>query len=161
MNKKLRNVSETSSIYTINNIRYLKANDLTNELEVKKDKLIEEHQIKRDKLIQEGINKIHQIQKEEKKEFDNKIKKLREAFYTKHFKKYNQAERELIDKMKEFDDTKQIENENFDRIINETKKQGIYLSPQMQEQTLKYIEYTKQKKYGYLEDERYNSSLNI
>ena len=32
----------------------------------------------------------------------------------------------------------------------------------MQEQTLKYIEYTKQKKYyGYSDEDRYNSSLNI
>ena len=140
----------------------MKANDLTNELEVKKDKMIESYQRKREQLIEEGLTKIHQLQNEEKKKFNKKIEKLRKDFYKKHYKKYNQKEKKLEDTLKDFTDANQIENANFDRIMNETKKQGIYLSPKMQEQTLKYIKYTKQKKYyGYSDEDRYNSSLNI
>ena len=140
----------------------MKANDLTNELEVKKDKMIESYQRKREQLIEEGLTKIHQLQNEEKKKFNKKIEQLRRDFYKKHYEKYNQEEKKLEDTLKDFTDANQIESANFDRIMNETKKQGIYLSPKMQEQTLKYIKYTKQKKYyGYSDEDRYNSSLNI
>ena len=140
----------------------MKANDLTNELEVKKDKMIESYQRKREQLIEEGLTKIHQWENEEKEKFNKKIEQLRRDFYKKHYEKYNQEEKKLEDTLKDFTDANQIENANFDRIMNETKKQGIYLSPKMQEQALKYIEYTKQKKYyGYSDEDRYNSSLNI
>ena len=140
----------------------MKANDLTNELEVKKDKMIESYQRKREQLIEEGLTKIHQLQNEEKKKFNKKIEQLRRDFYKKHYEKYNQEEKKLEDTLKDFTDANQIESANFDRIMNESKKQGIYLSPKMQEQTLKYIKYTKQKKYyGYSDEDRYNSSLNI
>lgn len=153
---------QTVILFLYKNHRYLKANDLTNELEVKKDKMIESYQRRREQLIEDGLAKIHQLQNEEKKQFNNKIEQLRRDFYKKHYEKYNQAEKKLEDTLKDFIDANQIENANFDRIMNETKKQGIYLSPKMQEQTLKYIEYTKQKKYyGYSDEDRYNSSLNI
>ena len=90
----------------------MKANDLTNELEVKKDKMIESYQRKREQLIEEGLTKIHQLQNEEKKKFNKKIEQLRRDFYKKHYEKYNQEEKKLEDTLKDFTDANQIENQN-------------------------------------------------
>ena len=126
--------------------RYLKANDLVNELEVTKDKKIEAHQIEREQLIQDSINKIKKIQKEEKKDFYEKLEKIKQTYYAHQNKKSSKAEKELEERIKEFEKAHSIETQSFNRIINEIKPQGIILSPQMQEQTKKYINYVKQQR---------------
>ena len=123
---------------------YLKANDLTNELEVQKDRMIEQHEREREIQIQKAIEKVVQVQKKEKKEFTDKIKKLKNDFYSSQDKRYSRASHDLDARLDRFLHDQKVEAQNFDEIMKDFKM-GYFLSANMQDQTRKYFQEIKEQ----------------
>ena len=126
---------------------FLKANELANELENKKEIILMNYEIEKEKDIKNMIEKVKIKHKKEREEFNQKIQKMKNDFYNKQKKSFIKSTNELNDEIKQLYNFQVFENENIDDIIkNSINKNGIILSYEMGEITKKYIENIIKKK---------------
>ena len=128
---------------------FLKANELANELENKKEIILMDYEVEKEKDIKNMIEKVKIKHKKEREEFNKKIQKMKDEFYNKQKKSFIKSTNELNNEIKQLDNFQIFEDENIDNIIkNSINKNGIILSFEMGEITKKYIENINKKKKG-------------
>ena len=128
---------------------FLKANELANELENKKEIILMDYEVEKEKDIKNMIEKVKIKHKKEREEFNKKIQKMKDEFHNKQKKSFIKSTNELNNEIKQLDNFQIFEDENIDNIIkNSINKNGIILSFEMGEITKKYIENINKKKKG-------------
>ena len=126
---------------------FLKANELANELENKKEIILMDYEVEKEKDIKNMIEKVKIKHKKEREEFNKKIQKLRDEFNQKQKNIFKKLNDNLNKEIKELNKFQIFEDENIDNIIkNSINKNGIILSFEMGEITKKYIENINKKK---------------
>ena len=137
---------ETKLNKLISEKKFLEANELVNEYELKKDKIEQNFEITKKCEILKGIENIKNYQKIEKEEFQKKIEKLQNNFKNNENKKFNLLCNKFDDNIKNLEKNQKIERENFNQIFDESlRKKGLIMSKNMKEYTKKYIENIKIK----------------
>ena len=107
---------------------------------------IAEHNKNRIKEIERGMRSLKINQLEEKRKFEQKIKKQIDEFNKKHNNKYSKLYESLASKMNNLNKNHNCERNNFSTLVNEQKRHGIILSSQMRQQAKDYLTYIKQSK---------------
>ena len=137
---------ETKLNKLISEKKFLEANELVNEYELKKEKFEEKFEINKKNEILKGIENIKYFQKIEKEEFEKKIEKLQNNYKNNESKKFDLLFNKYNDVIKNLEKNQKIERENFNIILEESlRKKGIIMSKNMKDYTKKYIKNLKIK----------------
>ena len=145
-NDKNKKDFETKLKKLISEKKFLEANELVNEYELKKEKFEEKFEINKKNEILKGIENIKYFQKIEKEEFEKKIEKLQNNYKNNESKKFDLLFNKYNDVIKNLEKNQKIERENFNIILEESlRKKGIIMSKNMKDYTKKYIKNLKIK----------------
>ena len=127
---------ETKLNKLISEKKFLEANELVNEYELKKEKFEQNYEITKKYEILKGIENIKNYQKTEKEEFQKKIEKLKNNFKNNENKKFNLLCNKFDDNIKNLEKNQKIERENFNQIFDESlRKKGLIMSKNMKDYT--------------------------